>query len=597
MAERLEALFWKLHGAIDSRFPNFGIKPPQPPAEKVFERGNAHLLARLALLCAQSYKWTPSTFSSDMILQERTYFYVVFPRRNGALSWWPGALIWMPVSYIALLFSFAFVVSVLLAAAPIGWSMWHEQLLSMTPALEYVWQIIVSSVLWLLWPLSWPLAGLAWVFGALNWLVITFFTMLGGWLPAALVSLIEYSAMVAGVCVAWVLDHLVGFIALVVFRVPPSVQDWLQGHTDSWFPYFLYELRIVFGLALLLGSAIASILLFFPRLASGRAFGFVAPNRESATIIFCGSTFIDNFMINACVWLYPKPIRHRGFHRAWNHIKPDVEQWLATKVPKDAAIFMAGHYLRGAIAEIAAFDLAPEYPIGLVAAFGSSRIGNPKMRKLYKERLDKNGRLIHECTRHITHDDDTIPRLPPTGYFNHVGEGFLLSPVGRLYKGTRPSIFLDYLETIHTTAFYRYFFDGRPLSIKEAEYPALDPIGWKLPIPAFEKFKWYTKIFAFFVRDWFPFYFMVIWFVAFLVFVYAMLPHYARAIRKGLQRDHKVSLYRDALQARARLLFPDLLSPAEKNKVLHELALRGYWLPGYKPPSPFAPPAADRSHD
>jgi Lipase (class 3) len=564
MTEHKNGLFFRLcmkfNDSILSRFSNFLSFDVKQPAEKVFERGHTDLLADLARYCARSYRWRTRSFAREM-LQEEIVNTIIFRRRVGALSWWPGVLLWTPFSYVALLFSFTFVVILLLAVAPYGLALLRDsQNEWLSAPVENIWDALGFATMWLVTLFFEALELLSSV-------LVAFFTVLGRWLPAAFVSVFTQSAVVLGLGLAWLIAGVAWLfepLSPVVFWNPASVQEWVQGHTVHWVQSFLYELRIVFGLALLLGSAIGVLQFLFPWFASARAFGWVDPDGKSATIIFCGSTFIDNFMINACVWRHSNPVRHRGFHRAWSHIKLDVERWLAAEAPKDAEIILSGHSLGGAVAEIAAFDLAPAYSIKLVAALGSSRIGDPQMREIYRNRLDKNESPIHERTWHITHADDTIPRLPPTRYFNHVGHGFLLSSEGGLYRGTRTSIFLDYLTLIHKSGLTRFFFDLNMLTEREKEYPGTENLrnGEQLVISPFKKFMWDVKILAFTVRDIFYVFFQLVVLMAFLICVLGMLPYYGFAILKGLRFDHGVKLYRDALESRrsrlSRLLQSDL---------------------------------------
>ena len=42
---------------------------------------------------------------------------------------------------------------------------------------------------------------------------------------------------------------------------------------------------------------------------------------------------------------------------------------------------------------------------------------------------------LHHCTRHFTHIDDAVPRLPPLPFYKHVGRGFLLHADGEVVEG------------------------------------------------------------------------------------------------------------------------------------------------------------------
>jgi hypothetical protein len=287
----------------------------------------------------------------------------------------------------------------------------------------------------------------------------------------------------------------------------------------------------------------------------------VDPGANRVIIVLCGSQFIDNFTINACVWLHRNPLRHFGFHRAWRHIAADVTAWLEEVLPPGGEIILTGHSLGGALAEVAAFDLAGRFPVSFVAAFGSSRIGGPDMRALYKERRDCRGALLHECTWHITHSDDTVPRLPPNRHFVHVGKGYLLSNAGHLREGQRGSIYDSYFRLVDrgvglTGVLFGFAADeSKPTAVsgRVGDVDAVNPAPGQLDLDTGSLPP----------RRGNP---QVGFFTGALARVVFYTPgafgYHGRVVIKGLSRDHKMRLYRDALQKRAALLAePDAASP------------------------------------
>jgi pimeloyl-ACP methyl ester carboxylesterase len=195
---------------------------------------------------------------------------------------------------------------------------------------------------------------------------------------------------------------------------------------------------------------------FAPRLASARAFGILDSRTNRAIVIFCGSEKKDNFTINALVWPYYGPMRHMGFHRAWDHIRPEIRQWLKDVVGAGQAkeVVFTGHSLGGALAQVAAFDLAGELPISHVVSLGSACIGGPGMRDLFAECETAGGGKLN--ARHFTYTDDMMPRIPPSSIFRQVGRRFRLPEHGGPVEGTEgsliPSSWIFFLETISFVA-------------------------------------------------------------------------------------------------------------------------------------------------
>ena len=109
---------------------------------------------------------------------------------------------------------------------------------------------------------------------------------------------------------------------------------------------------------------------------------------------------------------------HRGFNRAldsvWHQLKGAVDAL-------DGAgrkLFVAGHSLGAALAQLAAHRLAlGQYPVAAVYAYGSPRVGNPEFRDAYNELLEDKTFL------HIN-NKDIVARVPPRILgFRHLGGG------------------------------------------------------------------------------------------------------------------------------------------------------------------------------
>jgi len=245
---------------------------------------------------------------------------------------------------------------------------------------------------------------------------------------------------------------LIWLVALLIpLLVVGSLTELVLYHeTGVWLYPFTFALTIVpillFWLGLAAGIAgllVGAMMACKPRFASGRAFGLVDPEAKRAIVIFCGSERSDNLTINALIWPYFFPMRHMGFHRAWDHIRPDIRQWLQGVVSEGQAseVVVAGHSLGGALAQIAGYDLAAEFPVGHVISLGSACIGGSGMQKRFaaREVSGRAGRL-HDCTRHFTYTGDVMPRIPPVSIFRQVGRRYCLPENGNPIEGSEQGL-------------------------------------------------------------------------------------------------------------------------------------------------------------
>ena len=70
--------------------------------------------------------------------------------------------------------------------------------------------------------------------------------------------------------------------------------------------------------------------------------------------------------------------------QVWALLKPAVLEWLAVQQPKTIAF--TGHSLGGALAVLAAYDLAAGWTIEEVTVFGCPRVGTPSFAADYVRR-------------------------------------------------------------------------------------------------------------------------------------------------------------------------------------------------------------------
>jgi hypothetical protein len=106
-------------------------------------------------------------------------------------------------------------------------------------------------------------------------------------------------------------------------------------------------------------------------------------------------------------WTADDPPVHAGFQRAWRALKPQVLQWLALHRP--ASVCLTGHSMGAAMAQLAALDLADEWPVMRVVLFATPMVGGAAFNDRYaSSKLDR-------CTQHYLLLTDAIslplPRL------------------------------------------------------------------------------------------------------------------------------------------------------------------------------------------
>ncbi len=129
------------------------------------------------------------------------------------------------------------------------------------------------------------------------------------------------------------------------------------------------------------------------------------------------------------------PLRHLGFVRAWERIREQVIEWLKSGSQESPQLVLTGHSLGGALALLAAFDLAKErFPIRAVITFGAPRVGLFWFRHLYYT-LRCPMQTLHSVTWRFTHSTDLVSRLPPPLPYCHVGEEYVVEDWGEIEEG------------------------------------------------------------------------------------------------------------------------------------------------------------------
>ncbi|MDO8476716.1 MAG: lipase family protein [Candidatus Rokubacteria bacterium] len=136
-----------------------------------------------------------------------------------------------------------------------------------------------------------------------------------------------------------------------------------------------------------------------------------------------------------------RPLRHKGFDVTWTEVRAHVEAWLAQatrELGSRPTVHIGGHSLAGAVATLAAVDLATVgYPIARVVTIGSPRVGGRAFRELYRSTTaapDVSGkpRFLDQVTTRFVHGTDAFSMLPPPPFAVHVVPPLALKAEDRL---------------------------------------------------------------------------------------------------------------------------------------------------------------------
>jgi pimeloyl-ACP methyl ester carboxylesterase len=146
-------------------------------------------------------------------------------------------------------------------------------------------------------------------------------------------------------------------------------------------------------------------------------------------------------LTNLRAFAVPRPRRHLGFQMAWERLRPDMVEWIERTLPKEGQLILTGHSLGGAIAFLAAFELAENYHVRAVVTIGAPRVGLEEFRDQYLRKPNRpviageSAAVLGQVTRRITHADDFVSRVPPGPIYRHVGEEWRLDAQGMLVPG------------------------------------------------------------------------------------------------------------------------------------------------------------------
>lgn len=147
----------------------------------------------------------------------------------------------------------------------------------------------------------------------------------------------------------------------------------------------------------------------------------VAPG-EMAVLAFRGTDCLADWgldldAVRVAMPGHPRIHVHAGFWTAWRSMAPAVEALLAAHVQPDLGLYITGHSLGGALAQLAALDLERD-TLAAVYTFGSPRVATLGFDEAVKA---PHYRVVNAW--------DLVPSVPPAfpGGFMHSGDPRLLA--------------------------------------------------------------------------------------------------------------------------------------------------------------------------
>jgi hypothetical protein len=150
---------------------------------------------------------------------------------------------------------------------------------------------------------------------------------------------------------------------------------------------------------------------------------FVASTPDAVFVAFRGTAGVRDWIADLNVGVVRRPYGtiHRGFHFAYQDIRPQLEQVLA-KIG-NRRLLLTGHSLGAALATIAACELSEPFRVAHLYTFGQPRVGWVDFRNSFNQRY---GNVLYR----FVNNDDIVTRIPPG--FQHVGRLFHFDAQGRL---------------------------------------------------------------------------------------------------------------------------------------------------------------------
>jgi hypothetical protein len=165
---------------------------------------------------------------------------------------------------------------------------------------------------------------------------------------------------------------------------------------------------------------------------------YLAVSDQFAVLAFRGTTDAEDWKVNLSAGLEPidpaePAVRvHKGFLHAFRVVEKAIRKDLAEHVPPSRGLYISGHSLGGALAQIASAALARDN-LAACYTFGSPRVGRRDFDDLVK------------CPHYrVVNGADLVPAVPPMGWrgYMHSGDTRWLRRLGdRPGRRSRPALY------------------------------------------------------------------------------------------------------------------------------------------------------------
>ncbi|OUM95312.1 MAG: hypothetical protein A9Z00_08075 [Thermobacillus sp. ZCTH02-B1] len=148
---------------------------------------------------------------------------------------------------------------------------------------------------------------------------------------------------------------------------------------------------------------------------------FLAESDRDAVLVFRGTIRTDEWVSDALIRQIPCPFAprmgriHEGFARIYDSVRGEMAEAIRS-IAGSKTLYIAGHSLGGALAVLAAADLASAGRRPVVYTFGAPRVGDPRFACRF-------GRLVPESHR-AANPHDLVTRLPPPVCMSLVTQAF-----------------------------------------------------------------------------------------------------------------------------------------------------------------------------
>lgn len=155
----------------------------------------------------------------------------------------------------------------------------------------------------------------------------------------------------------------------------------------------------------------------------------VLADEKRIYLAFRGTQFASDWGCNLRCTFYGTPRRHAGFQGAWSEMADVIRAWLAPRLKGGRTLHLAGHSLGGALATIAALELAAAgLPVSSVVTLGSPKVGGSGFGESYRRQpvASANATTLGAVTLRYQHGIDLVATAMPPFFYKHVVPATLL---------------------------------------------------------------------------------------------------------------------------------------------------------------------------